>query len=166
MSNGTPSASCTTIADVESLTITGSGVYWNDSPEIYVINAPGDEFAFDAGAGNIWALVSAASVLSEPGTSTVKFKVGVSDTGLLTDVTWIDALWQTIAQVSANAAAGLYNGHRYIHVKTQFNSAGSDQPTLTSFSITGIPASSSGGKYSSRSTRLWANRFIVSGSNR
>jgi hypothetical protein len=131
---------CTTIADVESITITGSGVYWNDSPEIYVINGPGDEFAFDAGAGKTWSLSGASAVLSEPGTSTVKFKVGVSDTGLIADVTWIDALWQTAAQVNANAAGGLYDGRRYVHVKAQFGSDGTDQPTLSSFSILGVKA--------------------------
>jgi hypothetical protein len=111
--------------------------FWSDSPEFYIINSPGDEYAFDAGIGLIWFLTGLSCTKSEPGSSTVKFKIGVSDTGLLVGTTWIDATWKTIAQVNNNALSGLYNGHRYIHIITQFNSSSEYQPTLTNFSLSG-----------------------------
>jgi hypothetical protein len=111
--------------------------FWPDSPTIYVIDNGAVEWAFDATSGCVWGLTGAACTKTEPGTSTVKFKVGFSDTGLLADVTWVDGAWQTIAQVNANAAAGLYDGHRYLHVQAQFNSDSTDQPDLTDFSILG-----------------------------
>jgi hypothetical protein len=111
--------------------------FWDDSPTIYVIDNALVEWAFDAGIGNVWSLASASCTKAEPGTSTVKFRVGWSDTGLLAGVTWVDAVPQTIAQINANAAAGLYDDHRFLHVEATFYSAGPDQPDLTDFSITG-----------------------------
>ena len=111
--------------------------FWSDSPEVLVVDHTGVDWAFDAGASQIWSLWNASCVKSEPGTSSVLFKVGWSNTGNDADVTWVDSSWQTIAQVDTNAAAGNYNGHRYIHVKSQFNSDGTEQPTLSSFTIQG-----------------------------
>lgn len=111
--------------------------YYVDSPTIYVIDNALVEWALDAGVGMMWELINAACTKTEPGTSTVLFKVGVSDTGLLAGVTWVDVAWQTIAQVSANAAAGLYDGRRYVHVQSQFSSAGPDKPDLTDLTING-----------------------------
>ncbi len=111
--------------------------FWDDSPECGVVDSGAADYAFDAGVGNSWELDEASCVKSEPGTSSVLFKVGYSDTGNDADVTWVDAAWQTISQVDSNAAAGNYDGHRYIHVKAQFNSDGTDQPSLSSFSVTG-----------------------------
>lgn len=117
--------------------------FWPDSPTIYVIDNALVEWAFNAGAGKVWALTGAACTKTEPGASTVKFKVGYSDTGLHAGATW-DGAWRTIAQVNANAAAGLYDGHRYLHVQAQFNSDATDQPTLTDFTITGSAVSVGG----------------------
>lgn len=113
--------------------------FWPDSPECHIINSAAGavEYAFDATAGNAWHLAGAAAGRSEPGASTVLFKVGYSDTGLDADVTWVDIAWQTSIQVSINAAAGLYDNHRYLHVKAQFNSDGTVQPSLTDFTING-----------------------------
>jgi len=111
--------------------------FWPDSPEILVVDHTGVDYAFDAGASHVWDFWNAECVKSEPGTSSVLFKVGWSNTGNDADVTWVDSTWRTIAQVDTNAAAGNYNGHRYIHVKAQFNSDGTDQSTLSSFTIQG-----------------------------
>jgi len=113
--------------------------FWPDSPEVLIVNNSGVDWAFDAGFGFVWDWDSASDTKSEPGTSSIKYKVGVSDTGAFGDITWIDATWKTIAEVSANAAAGLYNGYRYTHVKAQFNSDGTDKPTLTDFTMAGTP---------------------------
>ncbi len=115
--------------------------FWDDSPELLVVDHAGADWAFDAGAGHYWNLSNASCVKSEPGTSSILFKVGYSDTGDDADVTWVDATWQTISQVDTNAASGSYDGHRHIHVRAQFNSDGTDQPTLTSVTFTGSAVS-------------------------
>jgi len=115
--------------------------YWNDSPE-FTICDNGNDYAFDAGASKTWTLSAASATITEPGTSTVKFKGGYSDTGLIGGVTWVDATWQTIAQVNTNAAGGSYDGHRFLHFKSQLNNTDADLPTLTSFSVTGVAISS------------------------
>ena len=102
-----------------------------------VVNNKGVSWALDAGEGKAWKLRDAECEKTEPGSSSVKFKVGVSDTGVHYEAAWKDEKWQTIEQVCANAAVGTYDGHRYIHVKAQFNSDGTDQPTLRSFRIHG-----------------------------
>jgi hypothetical protein len=114
--------------------------FWDDSPECRVVDSAAGDWAFDAGAGLTWQLGGASCMKSEPGTSSVLFKLGYSDTGNDADVTWVDTTWQTIAQVDSSAANGDYDGHRYIHVKAQFNSDGTDQPTLTSFTVKGRKA--------------------------
>jgi len=143
----------TTTVDDMYCRITGSGYYWNDNPEIYVIDNALVEWAFDAVTGT-WNLSGASAVLTEPGVSTVKFKVGWSDDGTFVGTTWVDVAWQTIAQVNANAVAGLYDGHRYLHVQAQHHSTGPDQPTLTSFSITGSTGLPRGLTYHNRRRRL------------
>jgi hypothetical protein len=111
--------------------------FWNDSPEILVVDNAAVDWAFDAGSGYLWQLSDASCMKSEPGTSTIKFKIGGSDTGDDLDVLWLDTTWQTISEVKARAASGAYDANRYIHVKAQFDSDGTDQPTLSSFSIYG-----------------------------
>lgn len=107
------------------------------SPQILVVAAKDAGYAFDAGEGKVWKLSGASCEKSEPGRSVIKFKVGYSDTGKSSDVTWIDKKTLKIKKVKANAAAGKYDGHRHIHVKAQLNSFGPDQPSLQSFSIEG-----------------------------
>jgi hypothetical protein len=111
--------------------------FWDDSPEVLVVDNAAVDWAFDAGSGYLWQLSDASCVKSEPGTSTIKFKIGGSDTGDDLDVLWLDTTWQTISEVKARAASGAYDANRYIHVKAQFDSDGTDQPTLSSFSIYG-----------------------------
>ncbi len=111
--------------------------FWNDSPEILVVNNSSVNYAFDAGKGKVWKLRDADCEKSEPGTSSVKFKLGASDTGKHADAAWIDKKWQIIEQGNANAAKGTYDGHRYIHVRAQLNSDGTDQPGLKSFLVHG-----------------------------
>jgi hypothetical protein len=111
--------------------------FWDDSPECGLVDNGAVDYTFDAGDGKEWELAGASCVKSEPGTSSVLFKAGYSDTGDDADVTWVDASWRTIAQVDTNASSGNYDGHRYIHVKAQFNSGGTDQPSLSSFTIHG-----------------------------
>ena len=107
------------------------------SPQILVIAAKNTGYTFDAGEGKVWKLSGASCEKDEPGRSVIKFKVGCSDTGKSSDVTWIDKKTLRIKKIKTNAAAGKYNGHRYIHVKAQLNSFGPDQPGLQSFSIEG-----------------------------
>ncbi len=111
--------------------------FWDDSPVALVVRDSSVNWALDAGEGKRWKLRDAECEKTEPGDSSVKFKVGVSDTGVHYDATWKDEKWLTIEQVNANAASGRYDGHRYIHVKAQFNSDGTQQPTLRSFRIHG-----------------------------
>lgn len=144
----------TTSFDAMYCRITGSGYYWDDSPEIFVIDNALVEWAFDAGLGNVWDLSGASCTKTEPGASTVKFKVGYSDNGLLSGATWPDAIFQTIAQVAANAAAGLYDGHRYLHVIAQFASGGADKPDLTDFSIAGKGVNPRGQAHHDRMRRI------------
>ncbi len=126
-------------ADVDYCRITATDdLYRDDSPECGVVDNAAVDWAFDAGPGKIWELLDADCVKSEPGSSSVLFKIGHSLTGNAGDVFWEDATWQTIAQASANAASGNYDGFRYIHVLAQFNSDGTVQPTLSSFSIKGL----------------------------
>ncbi len=107
------------------------------SPEILVAAAKDTAYAFDAGDGKVWKLSGASCEKSEPGRSVIKFKIGCSDTGKSSDVTWIDKKTLRIKEIKANAAAGKYDGHHFIHVKAQLNSFGPDQPSLKSFSIEG-----------------------------
>jgi len=107
--------------------------FWPDLPYIHVIDNALVEWAFDATLGKTWTLTGASCVKNQ----TVLFKLGVSNSGNDIDVVWIDGAWQTILQVAANAAAGLYDGTRYIHIKAQFVSDGTVQSSLTSFSIIG-----------------------------
>lgn len=115
--------------------------FWNDSPEIYVINGVGDQFAFDAGAGYVNKFIGASIVSSEPGTSTVKLKGGVSQTGLIADVIWKDDDFVSQDQFVQNAKAGNYSSFRYMHIAAQFNSDGDEQPSLTSITMDGGPVS-------------------------
>ena len=116
--------------------ISGSGYYWDDSPEATLVES-GQTYAFDAGAGLIWQLTGGSSTEDGDGGS-VKYKGGYSDDG--STVTWVDGSWQTIAQINTNAAAGNYDGHRYLHFKAQFNSDGSQAPNITDFTISGATA--------------------------
>ena len=109
--------------------------FWPDSPE-FEFRIPGKEHAFNAGDDCFWNLTGASASESEPGASTVRFKIGYSDTGLQADATW-DGAWLTEAQVNTNAAAGNYDDHQYIHVKVQLNSTGADQPGCSDFTING-----------------------------
>jgi hypothetical protein len=111
--------------------------FWDDSPECNVVNSGAVDWAFDAGVGQVWEISDASCVKSEPGTSSVKFKIGQSDTGNVADAFWPDPTWLTISEVKARAATGAYDSYQYIHVKAQFNSDGTDQPALSSFSIYG-----------------------------
>jgi hypothetical protein len=124
--------------------ITDDGIsaqrFWDDSPEVLVVDHAGVDWAFDAGAGLLWHIFDADCVKSEPGTSSVKFKLGGSDTGNNADVFWTDTTWLTISEVKARAASGAYDGYRYTHVRAQFNSDGTAQPSLSSFSISGAKA--------------------------
>lgn len=126
----------TTSCDVNYVRITNSGYYWDDSPTHLIVHSGVVSYAFDAGAGNKWKCLSASASKTEPGTSSIKFKVGYSDDG--STVTWVDGSWQTIAQVSANAAAGNYDDHRYLHAQAQHNSNGDDRTVLASFTINAI----------------------------
>lgn len=109
--------------------------FWNDSPGLLVVDHPEVDWALDAGQGNVWRLSGFASIRSEPGTSSVKFRMGISDTGLPADVRWLDNVWCSSDKIGENAQEGKYNGHRYLHIMAQFNSSGRDRPELTSVSI-------------------------------
>jgi hypothetical protein len=112
--------------------------FWNDSPEIHVIASKKVEWAFDAGAGKAWKLTGVSAMGSQPGTSSIRFKVGLSDSPERESATWHDnGNWKTISEINAAAENGEFDGYRYAFVSTQFNSDGKDQPTLTSFSIHG-----------------------------
>jgi len=111
--------------------------YWASSPAVLLTGEDGVEWTFDAGSGLVWRLTDASCSVSEPDTSTVLFLVGVSNTGALSNVTWINTPFRTISEIQANAASGIYDDYRYIHVKAQLNSDGTDQPRVTSFSIKG-----------------------------
>jgi len=110
-----------------------------NSPDILLSDDGIVSWAFDAGVVGTWLLTGASDSKSEPGSSSILYKLGVSSSGAIGDVVWKDATWQTIVQVAINAAAGNYDGYRYIHIKAQFNSNSIDQPTLTSFTISGSP---------------------------
>lgn len=110
-------------------------IFWTDSPEIRVIAAPGVDYAADAGLGLTYDPRYFAHTATQPGTSAIKYKLGTSATGVEAAVAWIDGVWQTEAQVLANCVAGAYDGKRYVHIKAQFNSDGTDQPSLTSVTL-------------------------------
>lgn len=122
--------------------ITGSGYYWGDSPEADIVDSAniggGESYAFDAGAGGNWTLTGASSVEDGDG-GTNKWKVGFSDAADGSGITW-DAAWRTIAEVNTNAANGDYDGHRYLYVKWQGNSDGTQNVNATSFTISGSTA--------------------------
>jgi hypothetical protein len=108
-------------------------VFWPDSPEATLIES-GQTYAFDAGAGNVWALTGASSNEDGDG-GTVKYKGGYSDDG--STITWVDVAWSAIATINTNAGNGDYDGHRYLHFKAQFNSDGTQAPNLTDFTVSG-----------------------------
>lgn len=129
----------TKYCDVLYCRITGSGYYWDDSPEADIVDSAtigvGESYAFDAGAGGQWSLTGASSVEDGDG-GTNRWKVGYSDNPDGTGVTW-DVGWLAIADVNINAAAGNYNGHRYLYVKWQGNSDGTQFVNATSFTVSG-----------------------------
>ena len=95
------------------------------------------EYAFDAGAGRRWKMSAASAVYSEPGTSTVKFRVAMSKTGLWADAYYIHAVPETIAVINAMAAGGAFDRDRFIHVEAHFSNDEDEQPSLTSLTMTG-----------------------------
>jgi len=136
--SGYPANNWTEI-DYASCELFDSNYFWDDLPWIYVIASEGVEHAFDAGLGETWKL-SGASCVSGPLSSSVLFEFGVSDSGQFLDVDWKDVVFKPIAEIAANAAAGLYDDHRYIHAKAEYVSDGTVQSFLTSLSIqTGAP---------------------------
>jgi hypothetical protein len=114
--------------------------FWDNSPECNIIDSSTGkvQYAFDAGSGNVWKLSGASAVVSEPSKSSVKFKIGFSNSPKTSSATWCRrGNWMAIAEVNTTVAAGKLNGRRYIFVKAQFNSDGMVQPSLSSFSIKG-----------------------------
>jgi hypothetical protein len=111
---------------------------WLDSPEILVVDNDKVQWAFNAGEGKVWKLTGASAAGSQPGTSSIKFKVGLGNSSERSSATWHDeGKWKTISEINAAAENGEFDRYKYIFVSTQFNSDGKDQPALTSFSIHG-----------------------------
>jgi len=133
----------TASVDVNEVLVDGSNYYWSDSPEADIVDSAhtgvGESYAYDAGVDNAWSLTGASSVEDGDG-GTNKWKVGFSDAADGTGITW-DAAWRTIAEVNTNAGNGDYDGHRYLYVKWQGNSDGTQNVNATSFTISGTAGS-------------------------
>lgn len=130
------------VAPVDAFTQNSGGVYWDDSPEADIVDSAniggGESYAFDAGVGKTFSFTGASSVEDGDG-GTNKWKVGFSANPDGTGIAW-DAGWCLMAGVggiAANAANGNYDGTRYLYVKWQGNSDGTQQPNATSFTISG-----------------------------
>lgn len=115
--------------------------FWPDSPECHVIDSAvgAVEYVVDIGPGNTFFGSGFTCTQTEPGTSTVKFKIGYGDTADRASATF-DTTWRTEGELSVKVANGDFDGHRYLFLKAQFNSGGGDQPTLTDLTISGSAA--------------------------
>jgi len=112
--------------------------FWDDSPEFLISDDGAVDYALDAGAGATFSFTGFSAVVSEPGTSTVKFKIGYYDGGAPTEgnATW-DGTWRSVAEMDTFLASGAVDGHRYYFLRAQMNSGGADRPTLTSVTFIG-----------------------------
>jgi len=112
--------------------------FWPTDDYAWVTGEAGVEWALDAGPNSHWVLSGVSAVLTEPGTSTVKFRIALSDTGSWADAEYCHATPEDISVIDAMAAAGEFNKKRYIHVEAHFSNAEDEQPTLSSMTWNGL----------------------------
>ena len=110
-----------------------------DSPECNIIDhsAGTVEFCLDAGLGSTWDLSAFSAVDTGDGGS-VKFRAAYGDAPDREFATWIQGgAWLTEAELNTNIND--LDGHRYVFLQAQFNSDGTQRPTLMSVTFTGVP---------------------------